>query len=219
MLKRDKFEEDCQEPYFTVSQTGRIVWIYNANDHVFEHIAEWFPGDKAREIFVWSGKVSHINIPEGNERFTAERICLRTVYVPDSVKTLTVSCNALRELELPAGIEFARLDYNELERITFRGKPESLYRLDVYSNRLESLYFEVPETLTEVSVGMNGRMSNEPEIPDMCPGLRDAWLRKFEIKYSDSESGDDAVIDNEKKRKKPIRVPSWKPNRYLFKIV
>ncbi len=99
--------------------------------------------------------IHKLTVPEGVEYVYCSKCGIREIYLPDSVKLLVCDDNYLSRLDLPAGIEVVEANNNYIHSVSFRHPPTNLSVLELKSNRLLSLGFDVPESLSKLDIDEN----------------------------------------------------------------
>jgi hypothetical protein len=150
MAEELKIEGD--ENYITVSN------ITPQNQHLLK-IPEttWY-------LYIEGTYLDHFEIPTGVKCVKLKRLGLKTLYIPDGVISVDCSRNFLQTIEIPQSLITLKANKNLLNSLTFRSQTENqLEDLDIRSNKLTYLDFDIPTNFTSIKA-YNNTISFGPNI-------------------------------------------------------
>ena len=131
--------------------------------------------------------LDHFSIPYGISHVHIDYIGLKTLYIPDGTESVFCSRNFLRKIEIPSTLKTLVANKNLITEITFRSQTNNqLNYLDIRSNKLTKLEFEIPDSMEYFNASMNKIKSIAPKIQ--------TFLNNFysiPLKNSDSSSDDE----------------------------
>jgi len=100
--------------------------------------------------------LDHFNIPLNLTDVYIDYIGLKTLYIPNGTKYVNCSRNFLQTIEIPSSLITLIANKNLLQEITFRSLTDNqLNYLDIRSNKMTKLDFDIPDCMDYFNASMN----------------------------------------------------------------
>ena len=137
-------------------------------------------------LYIKGEYLDHFTIPKNIKDLHIDYLGLKSIIIPDGIKNVYCSRNFLRTIEIPSSLQTLVANKNLLHEITFRSKHNNqLEFLDIRSNKMTKLDFEIPESMDYFNASMNNIMYIAPKIKNYLS------LQYIQAESSSSSSEDE----------------------------
>ena len=135
-------------------------------------------------LYIKGYYLDHFSVPEGITDIQLDYIGLKTLVIPDGVEYVICSRNFLQTIEIPQSLRTLIANKNLLSEITFRYPDgNKLEYLDIRSNKLTKLDFNIPDSMDHFNASMN-------KINYIAPSIRN-YLYTQHVPAPDSPASSD----------------------------